>query len=104
MERSVKFQEGSAVSLRKRLGRGGRVMIDRRGLIRKHDAVSIEQVEQGYSGENNSTERFQDRYKFDSDLHTDNMDFPGSEPSRLNGISDDDRICTIWINAIKQGL
>lgn len=75
----------SAVSLRRRVGRGGRIMVDRRGLVTRpqpnyddDDDVMMQQDDKIWK-----------RYEFDSDMQTDNMEFSTNDPSRLNGISDE---------------
>lgn len=73
---SLQIQRNSAVSLRKRRGRGGRVFVDRRGLMRPS------------FDENELSERVRDRYKYDDELHTDNMEFSSNDPSMLNNISE----------------
>lgn len=108
---------GSAVSLRKRVGRGGRILVDRKGLVRRpktldsiYDASpSSEEFQDELKswsdistfGELNlddafekgellaRVERLEDRYKYDSDIHFDNSDYAGGDPSRLNGISEE---------------
>lgn len=98
---------GTAVSLRKRVGRGGRIMVDRRGLIRRPQALNnlndesnlvswsgaSEDIDGMDSSERSSLraklERLDDRNKYDSDVYLDGVDYPGSDPSRLNGISEE---------------
>lgn len=76
----------SAVSLRRRVGRGGRIMIDRRGLVSRpqpnvNDDDDDVMMQEDY--------KIWKRYEFDSDMQTDNMEFSTNDPSRLNGISDE---------------
>lgn len=108
-----KIPRGSSLSLRKRVGRGGRIMVDRKGVVRR--PISLDRIYDGTPTQDrdelsnwehlqtfnsNSTdtvhetcelrsrvERLDDRYKYDSDVHFDNADYPGSDPSRLNGIA-----------------
>lgn len=106
---------GTSVSLRRRTGRGGRIMVDRKGLIRRPRGIDQmytdkkEKIDEELSswtglvtfsndGTNDSLEsvevfnrleRLDDRYKYDSDVHFDGNEYPGSDPSRLNGISEE---------------
>lgn len=108
---------GTAVSLRKRVGRGGRIMIDRKGLVRMPPSSrnlyepstgnsDFEAELAKWSGistfPSNTTgdvfeksnliariERIEDRYKYDSEVQSDKPEYPGSDPSRLNDISEE---------------
>lgn len=74
----------SCISLRKRMGRGGRLMVDRRGIMKK----ASQRFRQTCDYNDPATQRFLDRYKYDNESNTDHMEFPGSDPSRLNKVSE----------------
>lgn len=100
----------SAVSLRRRRGRGGRMLIDRRGLIRRptggaeFGTVNLDKEVKDQDGDVTMGEEqssvsddywsqwrrdlVDDRFKYDLDV-VDKMEYTSCDPSRLNGISDE---------------
>ncbi|ANB11967.1 Epl1p [Sugiyamaella lignohabitans] len=76
----------SSTSLRKRIGRGGRIMVDRRGLVARPVSLNDDVLDK--NTDDVEGQRLVDRYKYDSENHADNMEFACSDPCRLNGISD----------------
>lgn len=104
-----RIPRGTAVSLRKRVGRGGRIMVDRKGLIRRpptEDSIysmselsdwtdtltfGSSSIEDAYEQHELGVklDRLHDRYKYDSEIQFDHAEYPGDDPSRLNGISEE---------------
>lgn len=85
--------------LRKRMGRQGRIFVDRRGLHRpldfQKDGTSSEGVPSMYDSVSDISRRVESRWKFDNDLteHEIGVETPFSlDPSRLNCISDDTQL------------
>lgn len=109
---------GTALSLRRRVGRGGRTIVDRRGVVRRPKFIdtiydydpqktplvdnelskwteALTFTENSIDGDSERSEtlsrleRLDDRYKYDSDIRFDSTEYPGRDPSRLNGISEE---------------
>lgn len=93
---------GSAVAFRKRASRGGRMMVDRKGLVQRpptngtpslcdwNNILTFQSVDlESYKEQcdlHSRLERLDDRYKYDSEA---GPEYSGDEPSKLNGISEE---------------
>lgn len=104
--------------MRRRVGRGGRTIVDRRGVVRRPKFIdtiydydpqktplvdnelskwteALTFTENSIDGDSERSEtlsrleRLDDRYKYDSDIRFDSTEYPGRDPSRLNGISEE---------------
>lgn len=76
---SVSIPRLTSVVERKRVGRGGLMYVDRRGLIRKkRDWEDPENIED---------ERRRDRFRFDTEIEGDEVEDAYNGPARLNGVS-----------------